>query len=160
MIKAIIIDLSRVLVFPRQKNYRGRLTTLYNKFLHDPDKPFKKYLIFNTELCDYIQVKKLNRIYDIFIFGASPVLDAVECRTFLYDIVKGIYSSDRMGVKKYEPSAYRVLCSKLKLTPSEVLFIDNVRRNTDAAERAGLNTITYRNNIQLKTEMTAFLNLI
>lgn len=57
--------------------------------------------------------------------------------------------SCEQGMRKPNPSFYKLLLKKLKISPSEGLFIDNQIWNIKSAKKLGLNTILFSNNSNL-----------
>lgn len=55
-----------------------------------------------------------------------------------------ILNSHRIGAAKPDESAFRLALERLDARPEEVLFIDDLERNTRAAAALGLHTHTYR----------------
>ncbi len=64
---------------------------------------------------------------------------------------KLIVSCD-VGLRKPNPKIYKLSLKKLKMKPSEVLFIDNQRWNIKPAKKLGIKTILFKNNPQLFKE--------
>ncbi len=50
------------------------------------------------------------------------------------------YLSQELNLRKPEPSIYQYVLKKHNLKPEEVLFIDDTKENTDAAEELGIHT--------------------
>ncbi len=48
-----------------------------------------------------------------------------------------------MGLDKKTPEAYKYILDKLKLPPSDLLFVDDSAENIAAATQAGLQTIQF-----------------
>ena len=53
------------------------------------------------------------------------------------------------GMRKPNPKIYKLTLKKLKLKPSECVFIDNQKWNTEPAKKLGINTILFKDNEQL-----------
>lgn len=63
-------------------------------------------------------------------------------------------SSCYLGLKKPEPSIYRLAFSITQTTPEEVLFIDDRPLNIECAGDEGLKGILFESAAQLRTELT------
>ena len=61
--------------------------------------------------------------------------------------------SSEIGVRKPDLKAYKLLLSKLGLSPEEVIFIDNQLENVEAAKKLGLDGILFKSHHQLKSEL-------
>ncbi len=57
-----------------------------------------------------------------------------------------------VGVRKPNQKIYSIILEKLRLTPSECLFIDNQEWNIRPAKKLGIKTILFKNNKQLFKE--------
>ncbi|MBU2104279.1 MAG: HAD-IA family hydrolase [Nanoarchaeota archaeon] len=54
-----------------------------------------------------------------------------------------------VGIRKPNPKIYKLILKKLKLKPSECVFIDNQKWNAEPARKLGIKTILFKNNKQL-----------
>ncbi len=70
----------------------------------------------------------------------------------IFDVV---VSSAKEGLAKPEPEIYRLALERLGLAPDEVLFIDDMPRNTTAAEALGIPSIVFESPGQLRRELEA-----
>lgn len=64
-----------------------------------------------------------------------------------------ILNSHRIGVAKPHEAAFSMALERLDARPQEVLFIDDLTRNTEAAEALGFNTHHYRNFATLEEDL-------
>lgn len=73
--------------------------------------------------------------------------------------VPGNECFDATVISSYEkkwkpmPEFYQILLDRYNLNPSECIFIDDLKRNTDAAEALGINTIQFTNAKNLRAEL-------
>lgn len=153
MARALIFDLSRVLLFPRDKNYAGGLNNLYKQISTNPGYKFFDHFRVNDKLLSYL--KDIRSRVSLYLFTSEIIQDAPELRPSLESIFKGIYSASKMGLHKDQPDAYLRVAKELGVEPEEAVFIDDAPKNIQAAESAGLKTITYCSNNQLFKEMVA-----
>jgi HAD superfamily hydrolase (TIGR01549 family) len=147
MIKAIVSDFSRVLLFPKDKTYQGSLNALHKKFSINNDYNILDYFELNTELLDYY--KTLTPSINLYILTSDTIQDDPVLQQYLNPIFKTIYSASKMNVDKKNPEAYKKICIDLNLLPEEVLYVDDSEENSKAAESAGLQIIQYNNNLDL-----------
>jgi putative hydrolase of the HAD superfamily len=70
----------------------------------------------------------------------------------IFDVV---VSSAKEGMAKPEPEIYQVTLDRLGVQPHEALFIDDLPRNTTAAEALGINTILFESPAQLRRELAS-----
>ena len=152
MIKAIISDFSRVLIFPKDETYLGSMNDLYREKIKLPEFNIFEHYQLNTELIEFYKSQAKFPVY-IFTSGASLHLDS-KVKPELDKVFKGIYSAAEIGAEKDQPKSYRLICKKLELNPADVLFVDDTQENILAAAKAGLQTLHYTNN----ADLIAFLN--
>ena len=71
----------------------------------------------------------------------------------LGEIFDVVVSSAKVGLAKPEPAIYRLTLERLGLPPEEVLFVDDLNRNTLAAEALGIHCIVFQSPAQLRAEL-------
>ncbi|PIR04190.1 MAG: hypothetical protein COV59_03330 [Candidatus Magasanikbacteria bacterium CG11_big_fil_rev_8_21_14_0_20_39_34] len=141
MLKAILSDLSRTLLFPVDENYTGKLNALHESLKEDPNYDIHKYFFLNEELLSFY--KSINKHIDIYMFTTKYIQEWPPLKEQMNGIFKDIFSGARLNLKKDDPEAYNRIAEKIGLEPSEILFIDDSEANTDAAKEAGLFTILF-----------------
>lgn len=72
-----------------------------------------------------------------------------------FSLFDGILVSGAERIRKPNPAFYQLLLSRYNLLANECLFIDDNRRNTDAAIKLGIPSITFENPEQLLKELNA-----
>ena len=147
MIKAILFDFSRTLLFPVDKSYRGSLNSLYNEVYQKEDFDFFDYFEINTELIDFISSKK-NKI-GLFIFTTSLIQNDPDVRFKLEEVFQKIFSSKEIGLSKTDKKSYEYISNDIGIDTSEILFIDDNQDNLNIAKTAGLTTAIYENNQEI-----------
>ena len=146
--QAILLYFSRVILFPRDENYHGSLNSLHrNQSAQDPSYSFLEHFRLNNELLDSLKAIKNVPLY---IFTSGYVQEAPVIQASLRAVFKGIYSAERLGVDKSDPSAYEKICQIIEFAPKDVLFIDDQQSNLEAAGKAELRTHHYSDNDELK----------
>lgn len=71
----------------------------------------------------------------------------------LDEIFDVVYSSADIKLPKPLSESYLKTLESLNAKPEETLFIDNMSRNTEAAEKLGIKSILFKNINQLKKEL-------
>ncbi|MEP7284567.1 MAG: HAD family phosphatase [Chloroflexota bacterium] len=71
----------------------------------------------------------------------------------LVDIFNAVVSSAKVGLAKPEPEIYQLTLDMLGIAPDEALFIDDLPRNTKAAEALGIPSIIFESPAQLRHEL-------
>ncbi len=157
MIKHIVSDFSRVLLFPLDKDYPGRLNALHSELLLTGEYDFWSYFELNQPLFDLY--KSLANDYSINMFTAEyiqnyppvkEVLDTVFVRTFI---------ARDLGVKKTEPRAFEKLAILLSAQPDEILYIDDSPDVIAAAQQFGVQTIQFTTTEETITSIKSTLQI-
>lgn len=68
----------------------------------------------------------------------------------VFDLLDGIVVSGEEKVAKPDPRIFRILLERYHITPSDAVFIDDNKPNTDAARALGLQTIHFESVAQLR----------
>lgn len=144
MIKAMLFDFSRTLLFPKDKTYTGGLNDLYKKISENQNYNFLEYFELNTELLDYLETIK-NK-FGLHIFTSESIQNDPAIKNNLTNIFTKIFSAKQMGLSKKDPKAYEFISRKLNLNPNEILFVDDSSENLELAKTAGLQTLQYKDN--------------
>jgi len=118
---------------------------LYNNWTKYKKKSIKK----NVELEKYI--KKLKK-EGYKVGSMSGVLD-LHYKLFkekkIYDVFDFNICSFKTGYNKPDIGIYKLLLKRLKISPQEIVFIDDVKKCIIPAKKLGIKTILYKNNKQL-----------
>jgi len=156
MIKVIVSDFSRVLLFPKDKTYQGGLNSLHRKLSEKANyNPFN-YFELNQELLGLY--KSLKDKYPIYIFTTDAIQDAPEFQPYLKPIFKDVLSAKKMNTDKKLAEAYNLITDHIGVNPDQILYIDDTIENIQAAKQAGLNTFLYANNEELLKQVREALD--
>lgn len=142
MIKALLFDISRTLLFPTDKNYQGGLNSLYRELQQKENFNFLEHFELNNEALNYLDTVK-NKV-DLYIYTSESIQNDPAIIDRLLSIFKRIFSAKETGLSKKDPKSYEFIAKELNISPNEILFIDDSQENLDAAKIAGFNTLIYR----------------
>lgn len=156
MIKAMVSDFSRVLLFPKDKNYLGSLNALHKNLSQNPNYNALDYFELNIQLLDLY--KSLKEKTPVYIFTSDVIQDAPEFHSYLQPVFNGILSAKKMNIEKNAPKAYKLVAEHLNLNPDEILYIDDATENIQAAKTAGFNTLLYSDYTTLLNKVKEVLN--
>lgn len=81
MIKAIVSDFSRVLLFPKDKTYQDSLNILHKELSQKPNYNVLDYFELNIKLLDFY--KSLKDKTPVYIFSSDAIQDASEFQPYL-----------------------------------------------------------------------------
>jgi putative hydrolase of the HAD superfamily len=111
----------------------------------------------NTELIEY--ARRLRPWYRTGILSNSFV-GAREREQAAYgfeDLVDEIVYSHECGLSKPDPAIYALTCERLGVAPEEMVFLDDLEPNVDAARQAGIHAVLYTDNAQAIRDIEALL---
>lgn len=156
MITTILSDFSNVILFAKEKKYSGTLNNL-NKDLTEKSANynFYDYFEFNEELLSLY--RKLKNKYSINLFTKGTIQNLPEVKEKLGNLFDSIFSSLDLNINKNDPSSYSLIARKLGKNPSEILFIDDMIKNIEAAKKAGLATIHYTDYPHFSSQIKSFI---
>lgn len=155
MIKALVSDLSRVLLLPKDKSYLGTLNGLHRELSQNPDYKLFNYFELNNELLEFY--KSLKGKIVLYMFTSETIQDSPELEPYLKPVFNKIYSALKMGIGKEESLAYKTIASDMRLQPEEILYIDDSMANIGPALTVGLQAILYKDNESIISEIKSKL---
>lgn len=147
MIVHILLDFSRVMLFPKDKNYSGKLNDLYRKAVREKSFNFFSYFELNEELVQYIN--RLKSKFIIHILTTDIIQNDPAIKTVLSQFLSNVFVANDLGMSKKNPDTYTFLAQKLHCLPEQILLIDDSITNIEAAKKAGLQAIQYISNQQI-----------
>ena len=154
-ITTILLDLCRVILFPVDISYKSELNFLYKKLVGDYDYSFKNNFRIDTQMINYLQILKNKK--DLYMFTSGTIQNSPEIKDMLDSIFIKIFSADEMGYRKNDPKVFLTIAKLINNKPQEILFIDDIESNIEAAKTTGLSTIQFFNLDQLKIDLKKFI---
>ncbi|OGE31455.1 hypothetical protein A3C59_02330 [Candidatus Daviesbacteria bacterium RIFCSPHIGHO2_02_FULL_36_13] len=151
MIKVLLFDFSRTLIHPRPSSFTGKLNDLYRDATSKKNFNFYNNFYLNRELLDFI--KALKDKYTLAIYTTDTLQNDPAVKPTLDEIFKFVFAANDLNISKRESPGYIVIAEKLKVNPEEILFVDDLLANVEAARKAGLQIIQFTNNKKLFTEL-------
>lgn len=110
----------------------------------------------NVDLVEIIQKLKPN--YKIALISNYPShLRGKLEKQNLTNLFDEIIISGEVGYQKPQPEIFMLLCKKLNITPSELIFIDDSKKSLEGAATIGYIPILYKNNSQLEEDLQKIL---
>ena len=141
MIKTILFDFSRVLLNAKDSNYTDSLNLLYKQIYKQPAFNFLDHFELNKKLLDFIV--GLKDKYKLYIFTTGTIQNDIHLKSFIDHIFTKIFTVEEVGFPKDNEKAYQFIANTISLKPEEILFIDDLEKNIQAANLAGLKTIHF-----------------
>jgi FMN phosphatase YigB (HAD superfamily) len=156
MIKVILCDFARVLLFPKDSAYSGRLDKLHEKLLTSNNgyNSFD-YFELNEELLQFFTTLQGSISVSLFTTGLNHLVPDIKKR--LVPVFDHMFYTGDFGIDKSEADAYTVIAHKLAKEPGEIIFIDDIAQHVEAARKAGLIGIHYSGNAELFSELKKYL---
>ena len=120
MIKAIISDFSRTLLFPKDKTYEGSLNQLYKELKEKDGFKFFDYFEWNQLLEEFYEKLLLEKKIDVYIFTTEKIQEDPEVYPYTQRIFSDVFTvEDTNNLTKDNSEAYELLTDKLELRPEE-----------------------------------------
>ena len=120
MITMILSDFSRVILNPRDKNYKGTLNGLYKELQQKKQSfNFYDYFEFNDELLQFYESLK-NKI-PVNVFTTGTIQNAKEIKQRIDKIFENIFTAADYNLDKIKVDAYKFIANKLNTDPYQIL---------------------------------------
>ncbi len=113
----------------------------------------KGEIFINTALLE--PLSKKYPLYGLTNWSAETFPIAYERYSF-FSIFEGIVVSGVEKVIKPNPDIYKILLSRYNLKPENTIFIDDNINNIKMANNLNINTIHYKNTVNVKDELNKF----
>lgn len=107
----------------------------------------------SVEILNQLYHNKIHRLYALTNWSAETWPTALKLFDFLHHF-EGVLVSGQEGLKKPDHKIYHLLFEKFDIIPDKAVFIDDNLRNIKAAEEVGLNTIHFKDPIDLKEKLS------
>ncbi|WP_345365902.1 HAD family phosphatase [Actinoallomurus liliacearum] len=119
---------------------------------------WKQYLgVANTDLIEYARALRSRCRTGILSNSFVGAREREQATYGFEDLVDEIVYSHEVGMCKPDPWIYELTCARLGVSPEEMVFLDDVEVAVDAASRAGIHAVLYRDNDQAIGEIEALL---
>ncbi|MEP7167226.1 MAG: HAD-IA family hydrolase [Candidatus Woesebacteria bacterium] len=156
-ITTVIFDFSRVLLYPKDPQYAGKLNDLYKDVKTKAPFLFFDHFTLDNTLLDWLETKKNTVklcLYTSEIIQNDPAIFPRLEQTF----DKNIFSAEDFGWSKRNPENYLDLAKKIEVLPENIVFVDDTIENVKAAQGAGLTTIQFFSREHIIEKLSAVLS--
>src|SRR5687767_6319301 len=113
MVKALISDFSRVLLFPKDGNYKESLNELHRNLSKEFGYKLLDHFKLNVELLEFY--KSLKRNLNLYLFTSETIQDSPELQEVLIPVFEEVYSALKMGTSKKSAESYTRIVSTLNI---------------------------------------------
>lgn len=146
MVKALVSDFSRVLLFPVDAGYAGGLNALQKELTAKGKYNFWDHFRLNHELLAFY--KALRTQIGVYMFTSEHIQDDPALRPHLDGVFRDILSGARLGLKKTDIESYTEIARSIGLPPRQILYVDDSEANCSAASSAGMVVVRFESNSQ------------
>ncbi len=128
MIKFVLWDFYNVLYFPRT----DQLNTELIEFIEDHNKKygFGVLTAVSSDITYWLQERKVKRYFEF------------------------IKNTTELELPKTDPGLYEMVVNSLGFKPNQVLMVDDLSENLDAAKKAGLQILKYRKTVPFSKQLS------
>jgi FMN phosphatase YigB (HAD superfamily) len=156
MIKAVVTDFSKVLLFAKDKSYTGGLNGLNRKLLADEASyPFFDYFVLNNSLLEYYA--KLRQRMPVYVFTSGTIQNHPAIKRTVAGVFSAVISAEELGLSKADRGAYMAVAGIVKHEPSEIVYVDDKQANLDFAAAAGMTTVLFTTNRETVAKLEALV---
>jgi len=104
-------------------------------------------------------LKKINQNYSIFLLSNTNTIHIAKFEKILgrnqyhefYNLFNKVYYSHKIGFRKPQIEAFQIILDENKLSPNEVLFIDDSPQHIEGAKKLGIKTHHLQDNKEVAT---------
>ena len=146
MVKALVTDFGRVLLFAVDENYSGLLNDLHDTLVSEGDYDFWSYFKLNEDLLSFY--KELSGEMDMYVFTTGHIQEYPPVAERMVEVFQGVISAARLGVDKKTPDAYIEMAKQIGHAPEEIIFVDDTPEKIAAAKQAGMICVFYESSSQ------------
>lgn len=145
-----------VLLLTAEKVVAGYLSYSQIEHLKELIKNDTNSKVINHELIELI--KELRKEHKIALMSnyATTLRSKLSDQGLSY-LFDEIIISGEVGYQKPQPEIFILLCNKMRISPSELIFIDDSKRSLEGAEVIGYTPILFTNNQALREELLSIL---
>ena len=142
MIKLILSDFSRTILFAKDPIYKGSLNELY-KTISPNRETFWDTFYLNERYFGTLSTLDIAKS----IFTTGYLQNDIQILPLLEQVFSKILNCESIGgIKKDNPLAYQKIIELIGIPGSSILFIDDEATNLTAAAEAGLQTLKFEDN--------------
>ncbi len=148
MVSSILSDFCRVLFFPKDKEYLGKLNPLHRDYAgkFGLDYPILEHFEFNMPLIDFMQ--SLRGSIKLDIYTTDVIQKHPDLAPHLEIWFDSVHAVNDYGLSKKNPEAFTFIANKLGRPVDSFVFIDDTLENVTAARVAGMKGVLFENTEQ------------
>jgi putative hydrolase of the HAD superfamily len=111
----------------------------------------------DTELRAYVRGLRPRFKVGVLSNSADGARREESRRYSLPSLVDDVVYSHEVGLAKPDPAIFRLACARLRVSPSEAVFVDDVPANVQAAADVGLRSVLHRDTAATIAALDALL---
>lgn len=138
-------------IFLKRVSSERKLGVSFKKLLLAWKKSYLEVMGINQEVMSL--VKRLKKKYVVgLVSNLTDLHGRINIKRGLYSSFRPCLLSYRVGVKKPDKKIFEILLGKLKIAPSECIFIDDRKKHLVAPKKLGFVCVHFKNSRQLERE--------
>ncbi len=116
-----------------------------------------KRFVVRPEVIEIIKELKRPGMGIYILSDQTNWLDELESKYHFFELFDEVFNSYHMQRTKRDRSLFSDICNELGIPAKEALFVDDNPANTERAENAGLQTITYISSQDLRYSLQKYI---
>ena len=119
---------------------------------------YAKYRLNRQVIAQISSLKEQGIIVALASNAHHDQLQVIFAENGLDNLFDHLYISSELGVAKPSPAFFEHIISDLKISPSEMVMVDDLEPNINAAAKLGLRTVLFRSENQLAETLAHLLS--
>lgn len=153
-----LLDLGAVILFPKDRDYKGKLNPLYAELSQKPNFNFSDHFELNTPLLNHLSSLKEAGL-TLYMVTEGTIQNVPDIKLQLEAVFTKIFSGKEFGLSKQDPELYHEIVKKIGTEAKSIVFIDDSSGNIAAAKEAGFATIHHQTNDETIKNIDHLFNL-
>ena len=114
----------------------------------------------NEELVNWIGSNKDNYTISLLTNNTSSLGEILEDKFEIKHLFDFIFNSAEIGLAKPDPKIYQHVLRKTETKPEYCLFIDDSKKNVEAAKKLGIKAVLFQNNNDFFDKINYLINTL
>lgn len=156
MIKIVLSDFSRTILYPRDEQYSGSMNSLHEQLCKKEDYDVWEHFAFHEILLSFY--KNISVKIPVYVLTTKYLQAWPPVKARLDECIRDVFIAEELDLSKSDPVIYCHVAETLGIQTDEILFLDDAEKNIAAAAEAGCVTIRFEEEKQAVEDLKKYLN--